>query len=51
MADSLTADKDEWPDCTRYVVWPVVRLPPLRPGDLDRLETARDLACMRGGIR
>lgn len=50
MADSLTVDEDEWPDCTRYVVWPVARLPPLRPGDLDRSETTRDLDCMRGGI-
>jgi hypothetical protein len=51
MADGQTADDgDEWPDCTRYVVWPVARLPPLKPGDLDRSETARDLDCMRGGI-
>jgi len=50
MSDGLTADEDEWPDCTRYVVWLVARLPPLGPGDLDRLETARDLDCMRGGI-
>ena len=50
MTDGLTADDGEWPDCTRYVVWPVARLPPLKPGDLDRSETARDLDCMRGGI-
>jgi hypothetical protein len=48
MADSLTADEDEWPDCTRYVFFPVVRLPPLEPGDLDRMGATRD--CMRGGI-
>jgi hypothetical protein len=50
MADGLTADEDEWPDYTRYVVWPVARLPPLRPGDLNRTEPERDLDCMRGGI-
>lgn len=50
MADGQTADGDEWPDCTRYVVWPVVRLPQLKPRDLDRSEAARDLDCMRGGI-
>ena len=52
MADSLTVDEDEdeWPYCRRYVVWPVVRLPPLKPGALDRTETTRDLDCMRGGI-
>jgi hypothetical protein len=52
MAENLTADvgEDEWPDCTRYAVFPVVRLPPLEPGDLDRMEAPRDLGCMRGGI-
>lgn len=50
MADSLTVDEDEWPVCTRYVVWTVARLPSLKPGDLDRSETIRDLDCMRGGI-
>ena len=52
MTDSLTADmdEDEWPRCTRYVVYPVARLPPLEPGDLERSEAARDLDCMRGGI-
>ena len=50
MTDGLTEDDGEWPDCTRYVVWPVARLPPLKPGDLDRSETARDLDCMRRGI-
>ena len=50
MADGLTTDEDEWPDCTRYAIWPVVRLPSLRPGDLDRLEAGRDLGCMRVGV-
>ena len=50
MAESLTVDEDEWPECTRYVVWPVARLPPLKPGDLDRSESARDLDCMHDGI-
>jgi hypothetical protein len=50
MADSLNVDDDEWPYCRRYVVWPVVRLPPIKPGALDRMETTRDLDCMRGGI-
>ena len=48
MAGHLTGD--ESPECTRYAIWPVVRLPPLRPGDLDRSETARDLSCMRAGV-
>ena len=45
MADSLTVDEDEdeWPYCRRYVVWPVVRLPPLKPGDLDRTESRQGL--------
>lgn len=50
MADSSTTDEDEWPDCTRYVVFPVARLPPVEPGGLDRSEAARNLECMRGGI-
>lgn len=52
VTDSLTADmdEDEWPQCTRYAVFPVARLPPLEPGDLKRSEAARNLACMRGGI-
>ena len=51
MADSPTAvGEDEWPDRTRYVVFPVARLPPLKPSALDRSETARDLDCMRAGI-
>jgi hypothetical protein len=52
MAEKLTTDpgEDEWPNCTRYVVFPVARLPPLEPGDLNRSEAARNLACMRGGI-
>lgn len=50
MADSPSIDGDEWLDCTRYVVWPVARLPPVEPGGLDRSEATRDLECMRGGI-
>ena len=50
MVENLTAGEDEWPECTRYVVWSVARLPPLKPGDLDRSESARDLDCMRDGI-
>ena len=50
MADSLNVDDDEWPYCRRYVVWPVVQLPPIKPGALDRMEAIRDLDCMRGGI-
>ena len=50
MADSLSAGEGEWPECTRYVVFPVARLPPLEPGNLDRSERERGLECMRGGI-
>jgi len=52
MADDLTAGEYEgpWPEYPRYVVWPVIRLPSLKPGDLDRSEAERDLDCMRDGI-